>query len=443
MEKEIHSFFLNIKEPLYIQSIFNLFLLFILLFFSALISGAELAFFSLDRKQLEIEKKKNYQILLKVSNILKDRKKLLATILITNNFLNIGIVILASSLINLWIKFPKIYILGFFIPIKFLIEIFGITFILLIFGEIIPKIYASKNNFWFAYFMSTPILIFNRILSPLSNFMMSIYNLIERLIGQKKNNIFSVDQLSEALEITKKNKENDEEIKFLQGIVDFGTIETSQIMIPRIDMFALKHNATFKEVLKCISESYSRIPVYRENIDDIEGVLFIKDLLPYINKEEYSWTKLIHPPFFVPENKKLDDLLNDFKNKRIHLAIVVDEYGGTSGLVTLEDVVEEIVGDISDEFDEKNNNSYSIINKNRFIFDGKIPLIDFYRIMKITDDNIFEQKKGDADTLGGFIMEINKKFPRYKQKINFYNYDFIIEEVNKKRIKYIEVLKKN
>lgn len=434
---------MNIKEPIYIQSLCNLFLLFILLFCSALISGAELAFFSLDRKQLEIEKKKNSHLLLKVTNILKDRKKLLATILITNNFLNIGIVILASSLINIWIKFPQTYIFGFSIPIKFLLEIFGITFILLIFGEIIPKIYASKNNFWFAYFMSTPILIFNRILSPLSNFMMCIYNLIERLIGQKKKNIFSVDQLSEALEITTKNQENDEEIKFLQGIVDFGTIETSQIMIPRIDMFALQHNASFQEVLKCITESYSRIPIYRENIDDIEGVLFIKDLLPYINKEEFAWIKLIHPPFFVPENKKLDDLLNDFQSKRIHLAIVVDEYGGTSGLVTLEDVVEEIVGDISDEFDEKNNHSYSIINNNRFLFDGKIPLIDFYRIMQIKDENIFEKNKGDADTLGGFIMEINKIFPRYKQSINFYNYNFIIQEVNKKRIKYIEVIKKS
>lgn len=426
---------------IYIQSFFHLALLALLLFFSALVSGAEIAFFSLDRKQLEKEKKKNAQKSVKVSDILKDRKKLLATILIANNFLNIGIVILASSLIKTYLNFPETYIYNIAIQLKFLLEVVGITFLLLLFGEIIPKIYASKDNFRFATFMSGPLSLCGRILSPLSNLMMWIYSLVEHRIGRKKHTL-SVDQLSQALEITSEEKENDKERQFLQGIVDFGSIETRQIMTPRIDMFALKHDTPFVEVLNTvISEGYSRIPVYRENIDDIEGVLFVKDLLPYINQKEYCWTQLTHPPFFVPENKKSDDLLNDFKSKRIHLAIVVDEYGGTCGLVTLEDVIEEIVGDISDEFDEENT-SYSRIDHNHYLFEGKTALIDFYRIMQMDEEALFEENKGDADTLGGFIMEIHKELPKHRQKIPFNNYDFIIQAVDKKRIKRIEVLRK-
>lgn len=427
---------------LYLQSFFHFILLALLLFLSALFSGAEVAFFSLDRKRLEKEKKKNAQKSDKVCDILKDRKKLLATILITNNFLNIGIIILSSSLIGTYSKIPETYVYGISIPVKFLIEVVGITFLLLLFGEIIPKIYASKNNFYFASFMSRPLLFSSQVLSPLNKLMMWIYGLVERRIGRKKHTL-SVDQLSQALEITTEDREDDKERQFLQGIVDFGSIETRQVMTPRIDMLALRYDTPFSEVLNTvILESYSRIPIYRKDIDDIEGVLFVKDLLPYINQKDCDWTQLMHPPFFVPENKKLDDLLNDFKNKRIHLAVVVDEYGGTCGLVTLEDVIEEIVGDISDEFDEEDT-SYSKIDHNHYLFEGKTPLIDFYRVMQVDEEDLFEENKGDADTLGGFVMEIHTEFPKHRQKIRFHNYIFIIQAVDKKRIKRIEVFRKN
>ncbi|XCI75243.1 MAG: gliding motility-associated protein GldE [Flavobacteriales bacterium] len=426
---------------LYLQGLLHFILVILLLFFSALVSGSEVAFLSLDKKRLEAEKKKNPHTSAKVDSVLKDQKKLLATILIANNFLNIGIVILTSSLIRTYLQFPEIHIYGIDISFKFLTEVVGITFLLLLFGEIIPKIYASRDNFRFAVFMSRPLFFSSQALSPLSTMMMWIYGFVEHRLGQRKHTL-SVDQLSQALEITVEDKKDDKERRFLQGIVDFGSIETRQVMTPRIDMFALKYDTPFAEVLHMIiSESYSRIPVYQESIDDIEGVLFVKDLLPLINKKEYPWTQLIHQPFFVPENKKLDDLLNDFKNKRIHLAIVVDEYGGTCGVVTLEDVIEEIIGDISDEFDEENT-SYSKIDHDSYIFEGKTPLIDFYRIMQVAEEDLFEENKRDADTLGGFIMEIHKELPKRRQKIYFHNYTFTIHTVDKKRIKRIEVFRK-
>ncbi|XOD68887.1 MAG: gliding motility-associated protein GldE [Flavobacteriales bacterium AspAUS03] len=427
---------------LYLQGLPHFVLVILLLFFSALVSGSEVAFFSLDKKQLEAEKKKNPHTSTKIASVLKDQKKLLATILIANNFLNISIVILTSSLIRTYFQFPEMHIYGIGVPLRFLIEIVGITFLLLLFGEIIPKIYASKDNFRFAVFMSKPLLFSSQVLSPLSTLMMRVYGFVEQRLGQKKDTL-SVDQLSQALEITVEDKKDDKEREFLQGIVDFGSIETCQVMTPRIDMFALKYDTPFAEVLHMIiSEGYSRIPVYQESIDDIEGVLFVKDLLPLIDEKEYPWNRLIHRAFFVPENKKLDDLLDDFKSKRIHLAIVVDEYGGTCGLVTLEDLIEEIVGDISDEFDEEDT-SYSKIDHDSYLFEGKTPLIDFYRIMQVAEEDFFEKNKGNADTLGGFIMEIHKEFPKRRQKIYFHNYTFIIQTVDKKRIKRIEVLRKN
>lgn len=442
MEIETPENIFDEKNFYYLQVFFDVILLILLLFFSAIISGVETALFSLDKKILEIEKKKDIKKFTKIFNLLKDQKKLLATILIINNFLNIEIVVLSSSLIHKNLLYFTINIYGLYMSFDFLIEIVGISFILLLFGEIIPKIYARKNNFNFAYLMYNPLSISIKIFTPLSNFMIWIYKLIKSKINLKKD-ILSVGQLSHALEITSsKDKKDREEQEFLQGIVDFGSIETSQIMTPRIDMFTLKYDTKFSEVLNIvISEGYSRVPVYKDNIDDIEGILFVKDLLPHINQKDYNWIELIHPPFFVPENKKLDDLLTDFKNKRIHLSIVVDEYGGTCGLVTLEDVIEEIVGDMYDEFDEENK-YYSKIDDNRFVFEGKTPLVDFYRIMKINEEDFFEEKKGDADTLGGFIMEIHKEFPKHKDKIHFHNYIFIIQSIDKKRIKRIEIIRK-
>ncbi|WP_185858039.1 gliding motility-associated protein GldE, partial [Blattabacterium cuenoti] len=397
------------------------------------------------KKTLDRERKKKSSKGNIVFQILREKKKLLATILISNNFSNIGIVILSSYLIAEFLenKYLVIY-KKFHIPINFILEVGVLTFILLLFGEIIPKIYASKNNFRFAIFMAKPLMILSKILDPISKIIIFISKAIEKKVIKKKHMI-SVDQLSKALKITSSNTKNIQERKFLQRIVDFGNTEIHQIMTPRIDMFALNSNKNFYDVLKLVRyQGYSRIPVYKNSIDDIEGVLFAKDLLPFIYEKNFQWKKLIHTPFFVPEKKKIDDLLSDFKKKKIHLAIVVDEYGGTCGLVTLEDVIEEIVGDIIDEFDEEDM-SYSKLNQNNYLFDGKTSLINFYRIMDIEEGEevFFENRKGEADTLGGFIMEINKEFPQKKQKINFINYSFIIKSIDNKRIKTVEVIRKN
>ncbi|AWU40029.1 gliding motility-associated protein GldE [Blattabacterium punctulatus] len=427
-----------LKSTLYIQIVLYFLLIIILLLFSALISGSETAFFCLEKKTIDKEIKKNPYKGDKVLKILKNKKKLLATILISNNFSNIGIVILSSSLITEYFFKNSFF---YKVPINFLLEVILLTFILLLFGEIIPKIYARKNNFRFAILMSQTIINLSKILEPISKIMIIVSRFIEKRMKKKKNRI-SVDQLSKALKIASSNQKNIKECQFLKRIVDFGNTETHQIMTPRIDMFALNKNTLFSNTLELVCyQGYSRIPIYKDSIDDIEGVLFAKDLLPFIHEKEFEWTQLIHTPFFVPENKKIDDLLNDFKKIKIHLAIVVDEYGGTCGIVTLEDVIEEIVGDIIDEFDEENL-SYSKLNHNNYLFDGKTSLIDFYRIMKIKEEVFFEKKKGDADTLGGFIMEINKEFPKKKQKINFLNYSFLIRRIDNKRIKSIEVIRK-
>ncbi|WP_341655849.1 gliding motility-associated protein GldE [Blattabacterium cuenoti] len=439
MEKE-SSTNIFLEKTLYL--VFYFALIIILLLFSALISGSETAFFCIEKKTLDKERKKNSYKGNIVFQILREKKKLLATILISNNFSNIGIVILSSYLITEFLqkKYLVIY-KQFHIPIHFLLEVVVLTFILLLFGEIIPKIYASKNNFRFAIFMAKPLIILSKILNPISKIIILISKSIDKKAIKKKN-LISVDQLSKALKITSSNPKNVKECQFLQRIVDFGNTETHQIMTPRIDMFALNRNINFSNVLESVrDQGYSRIPIYKDSIDDIEGVLFAKDLLPFIYHKHFQWNKLIHSPFFVPEKKKIDNLLSDFKKRKIHLAIVVDEYGGTCGLVTLEDVIEEIVGDIIDEFDEEDM-SYSKLNQNNYLFDGKTSLINFYRIMNIKEEIFFENKKGDADTLGGFIMEINKEFPKKKQKINFLNYSFIIKSIDHKRIKTIEVIRK-
>ncbi|WP_341661920.1 gliding motility-associated protein GldE [Blattabacterium cuenoti] len=439
MEKE-SSTNIFLEKTLYL--VFYFALIIILLLFSALISGSETAFFCIEKKTLDKERKKNSYKGNIVFQILREKKKLLATILISNNFSNIGIVILSSYLITEFLQKKNLVIYQqFHIPIHFLLEVVVLTFILLLFGEIIPKIYASKNNFRFAIFMAKPLIILSKILNPISKIIILISKYIDKKTIKKKN-LISVDQLSKALKITSSNPKNVKECQFLQRIVDFGNTETHQIMTPRIDMFALNKNINFSNVLESVrDQGYSRIPIYKDSIDDIEGVLFAKDLLPFIYHKHFQWNRLIHSPFFVPEKKKIDNLLSDFKKRKIHLAIVVDEYGGTCGLVTLEDVIEEIVGDIIDEFDEEDM-SYSKFNQNNYLFDGKTSLINFYRIMNIKEEVFFENKKGDADTLGGFIMEINKEFPKKKQKIKFLNYSFIIKSIDHKRIKTIEVIRK-
>lgn len=402
-----------------------------LLFCTAMIAATEVAFFSLSQKDLNDLAQKNPSKYLIINQLLSKPKKLLATILVANNFLHIAVVILFGfSLDKLFITIT--------IPIlKFIVEVVFVTFLILLFGEVLPKVYASRNNIKFASFIAYPLLFLDKLLSPVSIPMRSLTIFIQEKLGKQKTN-FSVDQLSQALELTSTEDTTHEEQKLLEGIVSFGNTDTKQVMSPRIDIFALEIEEHFTEIFsKIIEKGFSRIPVYKDNIDHIEGVLFVKDLIPYINKKEFDWKTLIREPFFVPENKKLDDLLKDFQRMKSHLAIVVDEYGGTSGLVSLEDVIEEIVGDISDEFDDENI-SYSQIDEKNYLFEGKINLKDFYRIIAVNEDS-FEIRKGEAETLAGFILEILGNFPKKGQKIHFENCLFTIEVVDKKRVKQIKV----
>lgn len=336
----------------------------VLLFFSAMISASEVALFSLNQSDLEQLAKKNTSKAAILSKLLSKPKKLLVTILIANNFISIAVVILFSfALKSVFssIQFPIL---------KLFVEVILITFLLLLFGEVLPNVYARRNNIKFATSIAYPLSFLNRILSPVSFPLRSITNFIQKKLGKQKTN-FSVDQLSQALELPSSDDTSQEEQKILEGIVSFGNTDTKQVMSPRIDLFALDIEESFSEIFpKIVEKGYSRIPVYRDNIDHIEGVLYIKDLIPHINKKEFDWKTLLCEQFFVPENKKLDDLLKDFQGMKSHLAIVVDEYGGTSGLVSLEDVIEEIVGDISDEFDDENIN-YSQIDSKNFLFEGK------------------------------------------------------------------------
>ena len=413
------------------EFLLGLLALLVLLCCSALVSAAEVAYFSLTQKDIQKCVQRNQTRGNIIITLLEKPKKLLATIVVANNFIKIGVVILFSA-------FGK----GLFAQIasplfKFVIEVAVITFVILLFGEILPKIYASRNNIKFATFFAYPLSILDKILSPISVPMRSMTKFIHAKLGKQKSS-FSVDQLSQALELTSSEGSSHAEQKILEGIVSFGNTDTKQVMSPRIDIFALDISEAFTDVLRKITENnFSRIPVYSNNIDQIEGVLFVKDLIPHISKEDFDWKMLIREPFFVPENKKLDNLLKDFQAMKSHLAIVVDEYGGTSGLVSLEDVIEEIVGDISDEFDD-DNISYSQIDQKNFIFEGKINLKDFYRITN-ADDSIFEKSKGEAETLAGFILEILGNFPKKGQKINFDKFRFTVEAVDRKRIKQIKV----
>lgn len=396
-----------------------------------MVAAAEVALFSLTQKDLVELSQKNASKSIIINELLTKPKKLLATILVANNFLHIAIVILFAFSLDTVFSAIAIPV------VKFIVEVILVTFLILLFGEVLPKVYANRNNIKFAGFIAYPLLFLNKLLTPISSPMRAITNFIHHKLGKQKSN-FSVNKLSQALELTSDADTSQEEQKILEGIVSFGNTDTKQVMSPRIDIFAIEIEASFAEIYpKIVEKGYSRIPVYKDNIDHIQGVLYIKDLIPHINKKEFDWKTLLREPFFVPENKKLDNLLKDFQSMKSHLAIVVDEYGGTSGLVSLEDVIEEIVGDISDEFDDDEINFTQTDDRN-YLFEGKINLKDFYRIVDV-DENLFENSKGEAETLAGFILEIVGNFPRRKQTIQFENCLFTIETVDKKRIKQIKV----
>ena len=418
------------------SSILSLVALVILLTCSALISGAEVAFFSLSPSDLlETEELVADRKMMVVKKLLTKPKKLLATILVANNAINIAIVLLFASLGE--VIFANITAEILTIPVRFLLEVVLITFLILLFGEILPKVYANRNNKKFAALMAYPLRFLDMIFTPLSSPMRLATIWIQNKLGEQKSS-FNVDQLSQALELTSEEDTTKEEQKILKGIVSFGNTDTKQVMRPRMDVFALNKDDDYQKVLKEITENgFSRIPVFSESVDTIVGILYVKDLLPHLTKKDFDWTKLIREPYFVPENKKLDDLLAEFKEKKNHLAIVVDEYGGTSGLISLEDIIEEIVGDISDEFDDENI-IYSKLDDYNWIFDGKTSLKDFYRIIKLEDTTTFENKKGEAETIAGFVLEVSGGFPRKNEVIKYDTYAFTVEALDKKRIKQIK-----
>jgi len=427
---------LDLEPPSFLENldtnlIFGITGIVVLLILSALTSGAEIALFSLSQKDINDATNQNTSRGSVIARLLEKPKKVLATILIVNNFINIGIIIVFS--------FIKHSLFGGIATewLRWVIEVGVVTFLILLFGEVLPKVYANRNNIKFSLFISIPISILNYLLTPLNMPMRAITIFLEDRLGKQKNNL-SINHLSQALELTYQEETSHDEQKILEGIVSFGNTDASQVMSPRIDVFAIDVEKSFAEILpKILEKGYSRIPVFKDNIDHIEGVLYVKDLLPYIDSEDFEWRTLLREPLFVPENKMLDDLLKSFQVKKNHLAIVVDEYGGTSGVVTLEDIIEEIVGDISDEFDDENI-SYSKIDENTFLFEGKINLKDFYRIIDVNEE-LFEAKKGESETLAGFILEAIGAFPRKEQKIYFDKCLFTIEAVDEKRIKQIKV----
>lgn len=412
----------------------SIILLVILLACSALISGAEVALFSLTKANIDKGIEENSSAMQIIASLLERPKKLLATILVANNFINIAIVLLFAYIGETLFKGITSHI------VRFLLEVVSATFLILLFGEIIPKIYASRNSVKFSSFMARPLKVLDVIFSPISLPMRYTTLKIQERFGKQRSNL-SVDQLSQALELTNNEDTTQEEQKLLQGIVSFGNTDTKQVMRPRMDLFALNIDTPFETIIEEIVENgYSRIPVYKESIDDVKGVLYVKDLLPHLNKKEFDWNTLLREPFFVPENKKLDDLMLEFQNKKVHLAVVVDEYGGTSGLVSLEDIIEEIVGDISDEYDDEDL-VYKKLDDNNYSFEGKTPLKDVYKIIDLEDNEAedFENRKGEAETLAGFVLEISGGFPRVGSKINFKNYVFTIEALERKRIKQIKL----
>ena len=434
MDPEPPSLFISLLSYTDISS---LVILLVLLLCSALVSGAEVALFSLTATDFETPEEKNpNKKLAIVQRLLVRPKKLLATILVANNLINIAIVLLFASLGETF--FGNISTSYFGVNIRFLVEVGVVTFLILLFGEILPKIYASRNKLSFSQLMAYPLSVLDKLFSPVSLPMRAATLFIEDKFGKQKSNL-SVDQLSQALELTDDRDTTKEEQKILQGIVTFGNTDTKQVMKPRMDIFALNEEMAYKDIMpEIISNGYSRIPVYKDNIDNITGILYVKDLMPYVERKTLDWSSLVRDAYFVPENKKLDDLLNEFKEMKMHLAIVVDEYGGTSGLISLEDIIEEIVGEISDEFDGEDL-IFSKLDDNTFVFEGKTPMKDFYKVIKIEDPDLFEEVKGDAETLAGFLLEISKGFPKQNEVLKFHQYAFTIEAFDNKRIKQIKL----
>lgn len=410
------------------QHILILVTLFIFIVLSAFVSGSEVAFFSL--KSSDIQQLKNDESNNDLIKLIERPNLLLATILILNNFINVGIIILSAYFASTLIYFPDNLILQFFI------QVIIITFFLVLFGEVTPKIYARANSKNFAKMVSKPFVLVQKLIYPLAIFLVSITKIINKIFGKKYKEV-TADEISKVLKLTETDT-TDEEVRMLKSIIEFGNIDVKEVMKSRLDIVAIEKSTLFKDVIQIVIRSgFSRIPVYVNNLDDVVGILYIKDLIPFLDKKNVDWTKFCREAYYVPETKMINDLLKEFQINKNHIAIVVDEYGGTSGMVTLEDILEEIVGEINDEFDT-DENIYSKLDNNNFIFEGKLSLIDFLKIVKGKSD-FFDQIKGESDTIAGLIIEKEGKILKIGESTYISPYTFIIESADKKRINRIKV----
>lgn len=436
------SFLENIDPSL----ILPLLALLLLIVLSALVSGSEVAFFSLSPSELDELKKSENNKDRNILKLLEEPNKLLGSILITNNFVNIAIVILSSiiftPMITAWagngMSFSVLGSSMFMSPstLSFVLQLVIVTFIILLFGEILPKVYATNNGLGLARFMVGPMVRIGVVVGPLNRLLNKSTGWLKNT-GKSEN--ITVTDLEHALDLTEENEEEDEDQKILRGIVKFGSTTARQIMTPRPDVIALDLTDAYDKVMEVVTKSgYSRLPVFEGSFDEVRGTLYIKDLLPFIDQGiHFNWKKLVRDPFFVPENKKIDDLLKEFQEKKIHMAVVVDEFGGTSGVITLEDVIEEIVGEISDEFDEEDL-VYSKLDDKNYVFEGKASVTDFCRVLEV-DEDIFDEVKGEAESLAGLVLEISGKFPARGQEVTQEKFKFTIESVQDRRIKQIKV----
>ena len=425
--------FSQIFQPIDFELGLSIFCVLILVVLSALLSGSEVAMFSISNKQRFDLEDQNNNTNKRVLTLLKEPKKLLATILIANNFINVSIVMASNFVFNNLIIEGSISD-----TMNFIIQVIVITFLILLFGEVIPKVYANNYNLKFSKFMAIPLQLLKKLFYPISQILVNSTNLIDKRIEKRKESI-QANELEHALNLTVDSVDNEDEKKILEGIVKFGNTDVKQIMTPRTDVISFEITTPFNELMSELKEiKYSRIPVFEDSFDKIKGILYAKDLLGKMNeKKNFKWPHLLREPKFVTENKKLDDLLKEFQEEKTHIAIVVDEYGGSSGIVSLEDVLEEIVGDITDEFDEEDIN-YKKLDELNYIFDGKTTLIDIYKLLEI-DGEIFEKEKGESDTIAGFCIEQAGKILLKNEKISFDRYTITVEAADKRRIKKVKI----
>lgn len=425
--------FSQIFQPIDFELGLSIFCVLILVVLSALLSGSEVAMFSISNKQRFDLEDQNKNTNKRVLTLLKEPKKLLATILIANNFINVSIVMASNFVFNNLIIEGSISD-----TMNFIIQVIVITFLILLFGEVIPKVYANNYNLKFSKFMAIPLQLLKKLFYPISQILVNSTNLIDKRIEKRKESI-QANELEHALNLTVDSVDNEDEKKILEGIVKFGNTDVKQIMTPRTDVISFEITTPFNELMSELKEiKYSRIPVFEDSFDKIKGILYAKDLLGKMNeKKNFKWPNLLREPKFVPENKKLDDLLKEFQEEKTHIAIVVDEYGGSSGIVSLEDVLEEIVGEITDEFDEEDIN-YKKLDELNYIFDGKTTLIDIYKLLEI-DGEIFEKEKGESDTIAGFCIEQAGKILLKNEKISFDRYTITVEAADKRRIKKVKI----